>query len=158
MSSSYAILVFGGSLAVLPIAVLTARFIMRSRHLRVQRTASEELHGRQQVVHDAAREEQRHSPRPWGPPVEVKVSNSPLSGKPWPGWVVNRSLNGVCWSSAEAIPVGTVLSIRATVAPENIPWTRVEVKHCKFKVNRWLIGGQFLETVPIEVLRLFGYQ
>jgi hypothetical protein len=158
MPSSHLIVVLGASLGVVGIAVLAIWLTLRCRRLRTQRAASEDVHGRQELVEKAVRQELRHSPRPWGPPVEVRVSDSMLSVKPWPGWVVNRSFHGLCWTSAEAIPLGTVLCLHATVAPDSVPWTRVEVKHCEFKVNRWLIGGQFAEAVPLEVLRLFGYQ
>jgi hypothetical protein len=151
------IIISGAALGIAGIAVLGTCLTIRWRRLRTQRTISDEIHGRQDCIQGAFLPERRDSPRPWGPPVEVKVSDRLLSTRPRTGWVVNRSQTGVCLSFAEPIPLGTVLSIRASMAPESVPWTHVEVKHCEFKVNRWLIGGQFLEPIPQEVLCLFGY-
>ena len=97
-------------------------------------------------------------PRQGGPVVEVIIHNSPSTGSPWCGWVVDRSTDGVCFTSPESIPVGMVLSIRATTAPETVPWAQVEVKHCLFKFGRWVVGGKFLESVPYDVLRLLGHR
>jgi hypothetical protein len=103
-------------------------------------------------------ENRRQSSRPWGPPVEVVISDSFGTATPIKGWIINRSLGGVCLSLSEPVPLGTILSVRATIAPPTTPWARVEIKHCEFKVNRWHAGGEFAEAVSLEALRLFGYR
>jgi hypothetical protein len=105
-----------------------------------------------------AQEERRQSPRPSGPPVEVTIQNSLLVGAFCRGWVINCSLRGVCLSLREPVPIGTVLTIHATIAPDSVPWTAVQVKHCECKTDRWFAGAEFTETVPFDVLRLFGYR
>ena len=103
-------------------------------------------------------QERRQSSRPLGRPVEVLISDSFGTATPVKGWIIDRSLGGVGLSMAEPVPLGTILSLRATVAPATTPWARVEIKHCEFKAKRWHAGGEFAESVSLEVLRLFGYR
>jgi hypothetical protein len=57
---------------------------------------------------------------------------------------------------AEPVAESTHLSIRPTLAPESVPWVRVEVKNCHPLAGRWLLGCRYLDAPPLEVLVLFG--
>ena len=142
------------------LAFLARYLAVRLRRPQVEQHGSPAQQGteRQDLIQDALPDERRNSSRLGGPPVEVTIYSSPTTAQPMAGWVVNRSPHGVCFSVSEPLPVGMVFNIRATTASEEVSWTQVVVKHCQLKVHRWLVGGQFPETVPTDVLRLFGYR
>jgi hypothetical protein len=56
----------------------------------------------------------------------------------------------------DAIPAGTVLTVRSTNAPSSIPWVKVEVRNCRPVSGEHEIGCKFLSTPPWSVLLLFG--
>jgi hypothetical protein len=77
------------SLGAVSVAALGGYFLVRRRHNVVPSAAGGSSPLPEQLDSQFLRqEERRQSPRPWGPPVEVKIKNSLLSGTPWRGWVV----------------------------------------------------------------------
>jgi hypothetical protein len=100
--------------------------------------------------------ERRTSYRREGTNVEVFISDAEVTTTPVPGWVVDRSLGGVCLRASSAFEVGTILSLRPTNAPSVAPWVQVEVKSCRQQEDTWDVGCQFLRTPPYSVLLLFG--
>ena len=101
--------------------------------------------------------ERRTLHRRRGNPVKVLLTDADAQGNPQEAWVVDRSLHGLCLRvEGEQILPGTVLSVRSASAPKAVPWTRVEVKHCRPDGNAWELGCQFLKTPSWSVLLLFG--
>src|SRR5438105_6449124 len=85
------------SLGTVSLAALGGYFLVRRRHAVVPSAAGRSIPSPEQLGSQLlSQEERRHSLRPWGPPVEVKIKNTLLSATPWRGWVVNRSLGGCC--------------------------------------------------------------
>ena len=99
--------------------------------------------------------ERRHSPRRWGDPIQALLWDEYPATEPSRGWIVNRSTGGLGLSAARPALEGSLLSVRITVAPDTVPWTRVQVRGCNSSAGRWILNCQFLETPSREVLLLF---
>jgi hypothetical protein len=100
--------------------------------------------------------ERRSSIRRRGNAVAILISDAEAAADPTSGWVVDRSLGGLCLSVEKEIESGMVLSVRTTNAPPEIPWVRVEVRSCRQVGHEYEIGCQFVRTPPWSVLLLFG--
>src|SRR5262249_20881788 len=71
--------------------------------------------------------ERRSAFRREGQHVRVFITDAAAEGQPIEGWVLDRSVGGVCLSVTRQIPIDTLLSIRACNAPDTIPWTQIRV-------------------------------
>jgi hypothetical protein len=101
--------------------------------------------------------ERRNSLRRGGNPLEVNVSDAEAKSEPTRGWVVDRSMGGICLRLEAPVAVGTLLSIRPREACPIIPWTQVEVRDCRpGDANTWEVGCQFVRMPSWSVLLLFG--
>lgn len=99
--------------------------------------------------------ERRQAPRRWGDPVQVLITDGTSRTEPARGWIVNRSTGGLGLSAAQPAVEGAVLSVRITTAPDTVPWTSVQVKSCLPATGRWILGCQFVEPPPRDVLLMF---
>jgi hypothetical protein len=99
--------------------------------------------------------ERRQSPRRWGDPIQVFLWDENPLQQPVRGWIVNRSTGGLGLSAAQPVLEGTLLSVRISIAPDTVPWTRVQVKSCIPSAGRWILGCQFIEPPPQEILLMF---
>jgi hypothetical protein len=106
-------------------------------------------------VHGSATEHRR-ALRRRGKTVRVLVSNADAKEEPWEGWVIDRSVGGLCISLNRAIDSETVLSVRAADAPDTIPWVQITVRSCRQEKKYWELGCQFVRTPPWNVMLLFG--
>jgi hypothetical protein len=86
----------------------------------------------------------------------VLVANADGAQDPYRGWVMDRSLGGLCLSVDHPIEPGTVLRVRPSSAPARTPWVEVKVKHCNQKEATWELGCEFVRTPSCDVLLLFG--
>ncbi len=100
--------------------------------------------------------EKRTSLRRTGNPVPVVITDPTEPGEEFEGWVMDRSVGGLCVSSPRAFPVDSYLSIRAANAPDVIPSVRVRVRHHRRQNGRFAVGCQYTESYPWSVLLLFG--
>jgi hypothetical protein len=100
--------------------------------------------------------ERRASLRRKGNPVSVQVSDVEAMAEPFSGWIVDRSLGGVCVLTDFEFPVGTRLTVRPASAPETFPWIHTAVRSCRQERSSWKLGLQFAQPVTWEELRMFG--
>lgn len=102
--------------------------------------------------------DRRLSPRRKGNLVALLISNAQASSEPVQGWVVDRSQGGLGVLVDEAVPLGTILSVRPTKAKAQVPfrWIQVEVRSSRRQRNSWNLGCQFLEKLTWNDLRMFG--
>jgi hypothetical protein len=100
--------------------------------------------------------ERRGTVRREGNPIEVLMSDADAEGEPTRGWVIDRSMGGLCLLLHDEIAPGTVLSLKPRQAPPATPWVRVEVRSCKKERSGYEAGCQFVRTPPWAVLLLFG--
>lgn len=106
-------------------------------------------------VHGSANEK-RTAHRRRGNPVQILITDAEATRTPELGWVVDRSVGGLCLSVSEEVKPGTVLSVRACHAPETIGWSQIDVRSCRPEGSTWELGCQFVRTPSWNVLLLFG--
>jgi hypothetical protein len=98
----------------------------------------------------------RRALRREGNPVPVVVSDMSPSATPCEGLVLDRSRGGLLLSVPRATAAGTLLTIRAAHAPDDLAWIPIQVRHCRPQEDRWLLGCKFMCELPWSVLLLFG--
>jgi hypothetical protein len=101
------------------------------------------------------RPERRKSPRRGGPAVKVLLCDADGETKPYTAMLLDRSLGGMRLAVAEAIPVGTRLSVCSSKATGSDSWLRMEVKYCFWQDKSWLVGCKFAGTPSWSALMLF---
>jgi hypothetical protein len=100
--------------------------------------------------------ERRTAARRKGNPIELLITEPDATGEPRRGWVIDRSVRGLCLLLNENVPPGTVLSIKPRSGPPETPWVQVEVRNCKKEHSGYEAGCQFVRSPPWAVLLLFG--
>jgi hypothetical protein len=100
--------------------------------------------------------DRRTSSRRKGKYVELDVTDAEANLQPIKGWVVDRSLGGLCFSVDQEFGLGTILNVRVVNAPRNTPWIPVEVKRCAQNGNLWELGCKFSRKPSWSSLVLFG--
>jgi PilZ domain-containing protein len=71
------------------------------------------------------------------------------------GWVIDRSLGGMCISVQNPIEAGAHLAVRRGTAPESMPWVELRVLNVREQESTWELGCEFLRTPAWEVLLQF---
>lgn len=100
--------------------------------------------------------EQRKAYRRGGHPVEVLYSLPDRKKQPFQGWVVDRSVGGLCLTVNQEFAEGTVLAVIPANAPPMTPWVEVEVRSCRAIDGQMELGCKFVKTPPWSILLLFG--
>jgi PilZ domain len=100
--------------------------------------------------------EQRGAFRRGGKAIEVRISDALQDGKVHTGWILDRSVSGLCLAVSEAFAEGSLLNVRTPNAPNATPWVEIQVKSCRQRKDDWELGCQFLKTPPWSVMLLFG--
>lgn len=72
------------------------------------------------------------------------------------GYVLDRSVGGLCLMVSSAVPVGSIWKVRPNNAPRTTPPVRVEVKSCTAVDYEWKLGCQFEKTPSYAILLMFG--
>ena len=107
------------------------------------------------VVYEGVSRDRRSTPRRRGNSVEVQMNlddDKPLLR----GWVLDRSIGGLCLMGEEAIAEGTVIRLRPRSAAETVPWTEVTIRSCREDGGRYELGCQFHRTPNWNLLLQFG--
>jgi hypothetical protein len=87
--------------------------------------------------------------------IKVLVSDTAGGREPVPGWVLDRSLGGLCLSVPDEVPSGATVSVCPAAAP-GAGWVAVEVKNCRRVEDAWELNCQFAQPPSHAVLMLFG--
>jgi hypothetical protein len=98
--------------------------------------------------------EKREALRRAGNPTAVQIADP--QGKTIKGWVLNRSTKGLAVACAETFDVGSTISLRSVQYGTSGPWVHAQVRRCDPAQEGWVIGCKFSETLPWNVLLLFG--
>jgi hypothetical protein len=99
--------------------------------------------------------DRRSAPRRRGNSVEVDLSNE-TDHSVCQGWVLDRSVGGLCIVVEEPVAEGTVLRVRPHSASDSVPWTPIEIRGCRAHKNEWELNCQFLQTPNWNVMMMFG--
>jgi hypothetical protein len=90
-----------------------------------------------------------------GSRVEVYLTDDP-KGTPLLGWVVDRSMGGLCLNVEEPLSEGMNLYIRPRKAQQTAPWLAIEIRSCRPDGSVWEVGCRFLKPPQWNDLLLFG--
>jgi hypothetical protein len=130
-------------------------FFTRARRVVVAPVQTEEQPTSDPFI-SGSNSEQRQSFRRLGNPIEVLVVDQAHQGSPIKGYVVNRSVGGLCLQMEAPIDLLAELTVRPTNAPHIAPWVDVVVKNCRRTSRGFEIGCQFVKVPPWPVLMMFG--
>jgi hypothetical protein len=72
------------------------------------------------------------------------------------GWVIDRSMGGLCLYVEKPLSAGTILNVRPRNAPKTSPWIPIEIRSCRPDGNEWEVGCCFLKPPHWNDLMLFG--
>jgi hypothetical protein len=100
--------------------------------------------------------QKRASLRRDGNPVDVLVKLHDGLGDPFSAPVLDRSRGGLRLLVPEAVPVTSLIQVRAPHAPDEVPWVQLQVRRCRPKGDAWEVGCSFTEEQPWSLLLLFG--
>lgn len=99
--------------------------------------------------------DRRSAPRRKGNRVEVFLTEDPKQ-PPFLGWVVDRSMGGLCLIVEKQLSEGSTLNVRPRQAPKTAPWTAIEIRSCRPDGCEWEVGCRFLKPPQWNDLLLFG--
>jgi hypothetical protein len=99
--------------------------------------------------------DRRAAPRRKGNRVEVFLTDD-VKRPPIHGWVVDRSIGGLCLMVEKALTEGQVLQVRPRQAPQTAPWTAIEIRSCRSDGSEWEVGCRFVKPPQWNDLLLFG--
>jgi hypothetical protein len=71
------------------------------------------------------------------------------------GWIIDRSLGGMCISVPNPIEAGALLAVRRGTAPQSIPWVELRVLNVREQGTTWELGCEYIRTPTWEVLLQF---
>jgi hypothetical protein len=91
-----------------------------------------------------------------GEVTPVQVCAMDPDAQPFDATVSDRSNGGLGLCLPESVSIGTVLRVRSSQYEDHGPWVEVEVKHCRRENDQWIAGCKFKESLPLNVLLLFG--
>jgi hypothetical protein len=77
------------------------------------------------------------------------------TGEIFGGWVLDRSLGGMCLSIQRPIEEASLLAIRRPSAPESTPWVEMRVRNVRERESTWELGCEYIRTPPWEILVQF---
>jgi hypothetical protein len=99
--------------------------------------------------------DRRAAPRRKGNPVEVQLDKG-AGDKLIIGYVLNRSVGGLCLLLDEPLPEKALAKIRPKGGSELTPWTDVTVQYCRQDGIQYEAGCQFHHTPNWSLLLQFG--
>jgi len=99
--------------------------------------------------------EQRKTLRRGGNPVQIYFAPPESKDRALTGWVVDRSMGGLCLTLPEEQAADTILAVTPVNAPMS-PWVDIVVRSCRPSKEGFEVGCQFVKPPPWAVLLLFG--
>ncbi len=99
--------------------------------------------------------DRRAAPRRRGSRVEVYLADEAKT-KQVIGWVIDRSMGGLCLLVEQPLDEGSALKVRPRSAPQTAPWLSIEVRSCRADGTEWEVGCRFLNPPQWNDLLLFG--
>jgi hypothetical protein len=100
--------------------------------------------------------DRRSAARRGGHPVTVQLSDPDEKAAASTGWVVDRSVGGLCLMVPQPAPIGSFWKVRPADAPRTTPPVLVEVRTCVAAGGEWKLNCRFSRTPSYGVLLMFG--
>ena len=105
---------------------------------------------------DGPANDRRAATRRAGHAITVEMIDPDAKLEQQHGWVVDRSVGGLCLMVPSAVPIGSTWKVRPSDAPRTTPPVRVAVKTCVPEGIEWKLGCQFEKNPSYAVLLMFG--
>jgi hypothetical protein len=86
--------------------------------------------------------------------LKITIRNE-SNGDLFSGWVVDRSLGGMCLAVSQPLEVGTLIAVRRPSAPASIPWVELRVLHVRDQESTWELGCTFTRSPSWELMLQF---
>jgi hypothetical protein len=99
--------------------------------------------------------DRRSAPRRKGNRIEVFLTDD-SKRTPVLGWVLDRSMGGLCLIVEKPLTEGSLLNVRPRQAPQTAPWTAIEIRSCRADDGQWEVGCRFIKPPQWNDLLLFG--
>jgi hypothetical protein len=90
-----------------------------------------------------------------GNSVEVRLFTAP-DKTPLRGWVLDRSVGGLCLLVEQEVAKGSTLRVRPRNASATTPGTDIIVRSCRPRGDQYELGCQFQGTPTWSLLLMFG--
>jgi hypothetical protein len=103
--------------------------------------------------------EQRVTPRRKGNPIAILVADGDTEQEPFvEGFVIDRSTSGLGLEllGRAKFKAGMRLTIRPKKAPDQVPWTRIIVRHFRQLDDHCRLGCKFARHPGSELMMMFG--
>jgi hypothetical protein len=104
--------------------------------------------------------DRRRALRRAGPPTPIRVAASAQQGPDAPpadeALVLDRATGGLCFAVECPLPAGGEAFLRVEGSGPDFPWVAVCVRHCRDCGEFFLIGCQFRDKLPLNILLQFG--
>ncbi len=105
---------------------------------------------------DGPANDRRSSTRRGGHPVTVQLADPDEKAPAQSGWVVDRSVGGLCLMVPQPVPIGSFWKVRPADAPRTTPPVLVEIRTCVSAGAEWKLNCRFDKTPSYAVLLMFG--
>jgi hypothetical protein len=149
------------SVAMMGVVVACAAFVCGRRFLVARSSVASQPMCRSPAVPVAdvflhgSLSERRVAARRRGNCVEVLVTEHPDEPAVH-GWVLDRSLGGVCILVEHPLEKRLPMLIRPRNCPTSTPWTSVDILSCRADQEGWKVHCRFDRVPEYNVLLLFG--
>jgi hypothetical protein len=100
--------------------------------------------------------EVRRTPRRGGASITVSFNRAGSTDRPLEGWVVNRSLGGLCLCSPRGFDVDTILRLKSKKGGDSAATLEVRVRGVREEGQRWMLHCQFTIQPSAQTLMMFG--
>jgi hypothetical protein len=146
-------LVIGVSVSGL--ALVVGRFFL-GRKRRSASVGSDTIEEHYDPFVEGSKTERRSSVRRRGNPVAILIGDSKGEKELARGWVIDRSMGGLCLSCDVPLESGEVVTVKPVSAPGSVFWTQVEVRGCRHSNDAYEVGCRFVKTPSWNQLLYFG--
>ena len=141
---------------VIGVATACLAFAAGMTTLRKRKPRTPKLAAAENPVELVGTNERRVALRRGGHPVTVDIHDPDEKQPSQQGWIIDRSITGLCVMVPNALPAGSFWKVRPCNAPQTTPPVRVEVMSCMPDGAEWKLGCRFEKTPNYAILLMFG--
>jgi hypothetical protein len=121
------------------LVLVGGRWLLGRRHQH-QPVAPKNEHNPYSAI---ASPKRRQTPRGRGVPSRILILDKNGPAEPFSGWVINRSIGGLCVTLIQPLEEGAILSVRPAKDALDDVWYEVLVKYCRATDTGWEMGCEF---------------
>jgi hypothetical protein len=123
--------------------ICTGLVLMGGRWLMARRHVPESQPNEHNPYSTVISPKRRQTPRGRGAPSRILIFDKNGPKEPFSGYVINRSIGGLCVSLVQPLEEGSILSVRPAKDPRDDVWYEVLVKYCRATDTGWEMGCEF---------------